>query len=136
MRFPRLSVLLLTIGLAAACEAPSDSTLFQDVRIVDGTGRAPYAGSVRVLERRIVDVGELTPRAGETVVEGGGAVLSPGFIDTHSHHDGGLLDEMRSARAAVSQGITTVVVGQDGGSRYPPAGPWVTTSYVLRPRSR
>lgn len=117
--FSRLVVLLLATGLVAACRAPSNSTLFQDVQIIDGTGAAPYAGSVRVLDGRIVEVGELTPRADETVVNGGGAALSPGFIDTHSHHDGGLLGDMRSARAAVSQGITTVVVGQDGGSRYP-----------------
>jgi len=111
--------LLVTLVALAGCRGPSDSTLFQDVRIVDGTGSPPFAGSVRILRDRIVEVGELTARRGETVVSGSGLVLAPGFIDTHSHHDRGLLEEMRSAGAAVSQGITTVVVGQDGGSRYP-----------------
>jgi N-acyl-D-amino-acid deacylase len=40
--------------------------------------------------------------------------LAPGFIDTHSHHDLGVF-ENRGALAAVSQGITTIIVGQDGG---------------------
>src|SRR6187549_1892320 len=45
-------------------------------------------------------------------------VLAPGFIDTHSHHDRSLKDNP-SAEAAVSQGITTIIVGQDGGSGLP-----------------
>ncbi|MCH1569811.1 MAG: hypothetical protein L7S64_00550, partial [Longimicrobiales bacterium] len=115
------ALLGLSAGLAWACTAPAppESTLFTDVQIVDGTGGAPYPGAVRVLDGRIIGVGQLEPSRGETVVEGGGAILAPGFIDTHSHHDGGLLTGMGSAEAAVSQGITTVVVGQDGGSDYP-----------------
>jgi len=119
VRFLTLSVLLLVVGTVASCRPSSNSTLFQDIRVIDGTGAASYLGSVRIVDSRIVEVGELTPRTGETVVNGGGAVLAPGFIDTHSHHVRGLLGEMRSARAVVSQGITTVVVGQDGGSQYP-----------------
>lgn len=110
----------LTLLLASiSCTDPANSTLFENVRIVDGTGTASYNGSVRVLDDRIVEVGALTARSGERVIVGDGLVLAPGFIDTHSHHDRGLLDEMRSAQAAVSQGITTIVVGQDGGSKYP-----------------
>lgn len=121
MTVPRAfaSAVLITATALLGCRNPSDSTLFQNVRIVDGTGAPPYAGSVRVRGDRIIDVGELTVRKGEATVAGRGLTLAPGFIDTHSHHDGGLLAEMRDARAAVSQGITTIVVGQDGYSRYP-----------------
>lgn len=119
LKVSRRSLLLLATGLMAACSPSSNGTLFQDVRVIDGTGSPSSPGSVRVVDGRIAEVGELTPRRGETVVNGGGAVLSPGFIDTHSHHDRGLLSDMRSARAVVSQGITTIVVGQDGGSQYP-----------------
>ncbi len=45
-------------------------------------------------------------------------MLSPGFIDTHSHHDRGMFEQL-DLKAAVSQGITTIVVGQDGGSDHP-----------------
>ena len=61
------------------------------------------------------EIGNLTPRPTDRVVDGSGLVLAPGFIDTHSHHDRGLF-ERREALAAVSQGITTIVVGQDGAS--------------------
>jgi N-acyl-D-amino-acid deacylase len=107
----------LLVGVGA-CEAPQDAMLIVDVTIVDGTGAPGYQGAVRVRDGIIVDVGALDATPGDSVVEGTGMVLAPGFIDTHSHHDGGLLDS-REATAVVSQGITTIVVGQDGGSRFP-----------------
>ena len=73
---------------------------------------------MRVQDGRILDVGALDPGPRDEIVDGQGLYLAPGFIDTHSHHDGGLA-EMRDATGAVSQGITTIVVGQDGGSRLP-----------------
>ncbi len=66
----------------------------------------------------IADIGDLSPCAGETVVDAAGQTLAPGFIDTHSHADSAIF-EHPDALAAISQGITTVVVGQDGDSPYP-----------------
>lgn len=54
-------------------------------------------------------------------MDGGGLTLAPGFIDTHSHADRGL-GKHPDALAAVSQGITTVVGGQDGDSPFPLSG--------------
>ena len=102
---------MATSGVAAA----DSSTLIEEATIVDGTGKAGFAGSVRVSRGRIVGVGKLRRQPGDVVVSGRGLVLAPGFIDTHSHHDRGLA-EKPSADAAVSQGITTIVVGQDGSS--------------------
>ena len=60
-------------------------------------------------------------------IDGKGLALAPGFIDIHSHADGGLtLDP--AAESAIRQGVTTVVVGQDGGSRVPAADG--TTSFL------
>ena len=120
-----LRLLGLTILVVAACAprrtpAPTTgaTTLIANARIVDGSGDAARVGSVRIAGDRIAEVGNLRARPGERVVDAGGLVIAPGFIDTHSHHDGRLF-EMRDAVAAVSQGITTIVVGQDGGSRTP-----------------
>jgi N-acyl-D-amino-acid deacylase len=73
---------------------------------------------VRVEGDTIVAVDEAPPGEGYEVVDGKGLTLAPGFIDPHSHGDRDLF-EHRDALAAVSQGITTIVVGQDGGSPYP-----------------
>ena len=52
------------------------------------------------------------------MVDGKGLTLAPGFIDTHSHGDEQIFD-LPDALADTSQGITTIVVGQDGGSYFP-----------------
>jgi N-acyl-D-amino-acid deacylase len=104
--------------LALAAQPARASTLIVNARIVDGTGAAAKAGSVRIDGDRIAAVGALKPMKGETVVDAHGQVLAPGFIDTHSHHDRELFDHPDDA-VAVSQGVTTIVVGQDGFSNSP-----------------
>jgi N-acyl-D-amino-acid deacylase len=89
-------------------------TLIRNAVVVDGTGGARRRADVRVIGDRITAVGELSPMPGEVMIDAQGMVLAPGFIDTHSHHDRGLFDH-RDALAMVSQGVTTIVVGQDGG---------------------
>ncbi|MBS1490844.1 MAG: serine hydrolase [Bacteroidetes bacterium] len=89
--------------------------LITHVKIIDGTGLPATTGSVRILNNRIWQVGALTPFTGESVTNGDGNILAPGFIDNHSHHDGGL-SQNPSALAVTSQGVTTIVVGQDGSS--------------------
>jgi len=89
--------------------------LITNVKVIDGTGLSAFAASVRIVNDRIHDIGSLTPFPNESVTDGKGKILAPGFIDSHSHHDGGL-EKNPSAIAVTNQGITTVVVGQDGGS--------------------
>ncbi len=95
--------------------------LIANVEIIDGSGSPRFMGSVRVADGIITEVGNLESADDEVIVHGQGLVLAPGFIDTHSHADRHLLDQP-DALAAVSQGITTVIVGQDGQSPYPLAG--------------
>jgi N-acyl-D-amino-acid deacylase len=93
---------------------PAPSTVIRTAVIVDGTGAPGRRGDVRIAGDRIVEIGQLTPADGEPVVDAGGLTLAPGFIDTHSHHDRGL-ETSRDGLAMVSQGVTTIVIGQDGG---------------------
>jgi N-acyl-D-aspartate/D-glutamate deacylase len=73
---------------------------------------------VRIEGERIAAVGDLQPAPGDLIVEGEELVVAPGFIDIHSHADEDIFDRPE-AEAAVSQGITTVVVGMDGDSPLP-----------------
>jgi N-acyl-D-aspartate/D-glutamate deacylase/CubicO group peptidase (beta-lactamase class C family) len=93
------------------------TSLINHVRLADGTGTPVRNASVRIQDDQIIAVGDLQPFAGETVIDGEGKTLVPGFIDSHSHLEGSLT-KYPEALAAVSQGVTTIVSGQDGGS-YP-----------------
>ncbi len=120
MTIRQLSV-LIAAGVLAACARPANGptgTTITNVQIADGSGGPLIRGAVRILGDSIAAVGEVKPSAGDSVVDGQGLVLAPGFIDTHSHHDAGLT-RTPDALAAVSQGITTIIAGQDGGHPMP-----------------
>ncbi|MEY4382748.1 MAG: hypothetical protein RI995_290 [Bacteroidota bacterium] len=91
------------------------SQMIQHVMIVDGTGRKAFKGSVRIVGNQIVGLGQLKPLKNEKVIHGNGLTLAPGFIDSHSHHLNDVL-EHPDAISTANQGVTTVVVGQDGES--------------------
>lgn len=94
-------------------EAASGSQLIYNIWVIDGSGTAAKKTSVRIKGKHILAVGALKPLPGEVLTDGKGKTLTPGFIDTHSH----LLGSFRSkpeAIAALNQGVTTIVAGQDG----------------------
>jgi N-acyl-D-amino-acid deacylase len=87
--------------------------------VYDGTGSKPFTGDVRIHGERIVEVGKhLKANPGDTIRDEHGLALAPGFIDMHSHADEQILQDL-DAETVTRQGVTTVVVGQDGGSLYP-----------------
>jgi N-acyl-D-aspartate/D-glutamate deacylase len=87
--------------------------LITNIRLIDGTGTPVRIASVRLRGDRIIAVGALKVMPGDSIVDGRGQVLAPGFIDSHSHHLG-YLRRNPDALATASQGITTIVIGQDG----------------------
>jgi N-acyl-D-amino-acid deacylase len=101
--------------------------LIQHGRIIDGTGNPAVGADVGVLGDRIVAVGNLAGANAVRTIDARGLVVTPGFIDLHSHADDdtgqpGLRHVSPLRRAApnlVTQGITTVVVNQDGSSPWP-----------------
>ena len=97
MKITRLSLLsgLLPILLSACDNQPLPSAdppthLLTNVIVIDGTGAPRQAASVRIQGSEIIEIGDLNAKALETVTDGGGLVLAPGFIDTHSHADADL----------------------------------------------
>ena len=89
--------------------------------VIDGTGAPRYRADVAVRDGRIVAVGETGTGSGARVIDATGRVVSPGFIDIHSHSDESVL--INSAlESTVHQGVTTVVAGNCGGSSAPVMG--------------
>lgn len=99
---------LATIALPAGA-----ATLITNARLIDGTGAAARTAAVRIVGDRIVAVGTLVPSPDDRVIDAAGKVLAPGFIDSHSHHDRGGFVE-RAMSPLLAQGVTTIVVGNDG----------------------
>ncbi|MGF1468909.1 MAG: amidohydrolase family protein [Sandaracinaceae bacterium] len=94
--------------------------LLKNARIVDGTNAPAFDGDVLIEDERIAEVGDaqLTP---DEVVDVGGAVVAPGFIDVHSHGDFGLLSDGET-RPKTLQGVTTEVVCNCGLGLFPANG--------------
>ena len=108
--------LLLSLILIECTPSGSTTLFIQNATIIDGTGSDRFVGSVRIKDDRIIQIGDLAPLNTDSIIDGTGLILGPGFIDTHSHHD---QDSLRTKEAAISQGITTIIIGQDGGSLRP-----------------
>ena len=87
--------------------------------IIDGSGRPGFLGDVGIKEGRIVFVGKEAPRSdADVVVDAKGLVVTPGFIDAHSHTDETIL-MCPECENKLYQGITTEVVGNCGSSPAP-----------------
>ncbi|SFG51767.1 N-acyl-D-amino-acid deacylase [Novosphingobium sp. CF614] len=114
----KLGTWVLLFGVALPFPATAASTLITGADVYDGSGAPARRVSVRVEDDRIVAVGSLRPHRGETVIDARGLTLAPGFIDSHSHHDRGDFSNP-SMPPLLAQGVTTIVVGQDGESDGP-----------------
>jgi N-acyl-D-aspartate/D-glutamate deacylase len=81
--------------------------------VVDGTGAAPREADVAVDDGRITEVGELEDRAARETIDAGGMLVTPGFVDVHTHFDGQITwDPMLTP--SCWHGVTTVVMGNCG----------------------
>ena len=102
-------------------------TLIKNGTIIDGKGTLAFVGDVLVEDDRIVEVipaGELQnfkTLEPQNLIDASGLIVSPGFIDAHTHSDAYLVIEP-DAPSKVTQGITTEINGQCGGSVAPRYG--------------
>lgn len=108
-------------------------TVVANGTIVDGTGRPAFRGHVVVERDRIAAVEACGEGAGaerearrlagsaDTVVDAAGCLVTPGFVDSHAHSDAYLVVEP-DAPSKISQGVTTEINGQCGGSAAPRFG--------------
>lgn len=131
-----LVLLALILGPAGArAQNPAGTAgqrfdvLIRGGAVLDGTGNPAFRADVGIRAGRIAAVGRLEGATANRIIDASGRTIAPGFIDIHSHADdtnrgglGTLRDpdaRRRSAPNLVTQGITTVVVNQDGRSVWP-----------------
>src|SRR5215813_1483737 len=80
--------------------------------VVDGTGSEPFEADVGIQDNRIAAVGKLSGRRREEI-DARGKLVTPGFVDVHTHYDGQVTWEQRLAPSS-NHGVTTVVMGNCG----------------------
>ncbi|EPF2928071.1 N-acyl-D-amino-acid deacylase family protein [Vibrio navarrensis] len=93
-------------------------TLIKQAEIYDGTGATPFITDVAIKQDRIVQLGQLANASAQQVIDGQGLALAPGFIDVHTHDDTNVI-RFPHCLAKISQGVTTVIVGNCGISASP-----------------
>jgi N-acyl-D-amino-acid deacylase len=97
---------------------PGCHTLIRNVQMVDGSGGEPQPAAVALDDGRIKAIGDVDGYSAEHTIDGQGKMLAPGFIDVHTHDD---LYVIRAPEMMpkLSQGVTTVIVGNCGISASP-----------------
>lgn len=81
--------------------------------IVDGTGTESYVADILIDQDRIISIGNHSLSKTKRTIDARGLIVTPGFIDMHSHSDLDLF-ENPEAKSKILQGITTELLGQDG----------------------
>ena len=86
--------------------------------VIDGIKNEPYRADVGIIGEHIKKVGDLQKAKAKTAIDATGRVVSPGFIDIHTHTDIEILIN-RKAESKIRQGVTTELGGNCGSSPFP-----------------
>ncbi len=113
------AALLLALALTPPTAPDTVAILIRNGTVYDGSGAEAVRADVGVDGDRIVFVGDARAADvhGRREIDAHGLIVAPGFIDPHTHADGDLGAEERGPRENLNylmQGVTTVVVGNDG----------------------
>ena len=106
---------ILFFLLAATVSAADYDLIIRNARVVDGTGNPWFHADVGVKQGRIAAIGGLAGVSATREIDARNRVLAPGFIDVHTHLEGNI-EQLPDAGNFVTDGVTTAVTGNCGGS--------------------
>lgn len=132
-----LSAIAVTLWVGPHIEAqgPTYDLLLRGGRVVDGTGSAWVIADVGIRGDTIAAIGSALPGQATKAIDVTGQVVTPGFIDVHSHAAGGSTEGIVAVPGAenyVRQGVTTAIANPDGGGDVPIA-PFLEQVAAARP---
>ncbi len=123
-------IITIAAALGQQQQQPFD-LIIEGGRVLDGTGSPWYRADVGITAGRIAAIGKLNGMAAKRRIDVKGLIVSPGFIDIHSHA-ARFLEENPTLESHVRQGITSVIEGPDGGAPLPLA-PALANLTKIRP---
>jgi len=88
-------------------------TIIRGGMVVDGTRSPRYRADVGIRDGRVAEIGHIEPHRGRRVLDAGGMVVAPGFVDLHTHYDAQVFWDPYCSISSW-HGITTVVIGNCG----------------------
>jgi len=93
--------------------------IIKNGKVYDGSLKSAFKAGIAIKNDRIIKVAKSIKGTAERVIQAKGLIVTPGFIDMHTHVDRGMFyPENRSCLNYLKQGVTSVVVGQCGGSAW------------------
>ena len=108
----------ITFSILVSCSNADFDIIIVNGSIVDGSGQESYEADIGIVNDRIVRIGDLSKSKSVHIINAENLVVSPGFIDSHTHAIRGIYD-VPTAESSLLQGVTTLTDGNDGTSPFP-----------------
>ena len=114
----RILQLIIAFSILASCSKIDFDIVIINGTIVDGSGDESYKGDIGIINDRIIKIGDLSGLSSRRTIDANNLIVSPGFIDSHTHAIRGIFD-VPTAESSLLQGVTTLTDGNDGTSPFP-----------------
>ncbi|MCS7026448.1 MAG: D-aminoacylase [Bryobacteraceae bacterium] len=121
MIFAVLLLRVLLLGVAPVGAADFD-VLIRNARVLDGSANPWFRADIGIRQGKIAAIGNLAHKTATRLIDAKERVAAPGFIDVHTHIEGGV-EKVPRGDNYLLDGVTTVVTGNCGGSEFP-LGAW------------
>lgn len=117
MKYIQLPFIII-LSILASCSDADFDIVIRNGTIIDGSGYAAYTSDIGIINDKIVKIGDLSKQTTKRTIDATNQVVSPGFIDSHTHAIRGIFD-VPTAESSLLQGVTTLTDGNDGTSPHP-----------------
>ena len=114
----RILRFIITLSILASCSDTDFEIVIRNGTIVDGSGDKAFKSDIGIINDQIIKIGDLSQKTSKKSIDATNLVVSPGFIDSHTHAIRGIFD-VPTAESSLLQGVTTLTDGNDGTSPYP-----------------
>ena len=114
----KIAQLIIISFIFVGCSKNEFDIIISNGIIVDGSGQGSYQADIGIVDDRIEKIGDLSESKSVHIINAENLIVSPGFIDSHTHAIRGIFD-VPTAESSLLQGVTTLTEGNDGTSPFP-----------------